>query len=101
MAGIEMETEFLGDATVDIAAGRGVGVNGLNLTECIVSGDQVTLGLTSPFDWSRKPRVVFHRGVPGRSYRLTVNGTTLGEFRGDILQQGVSVPSQKSAGEKK
>jgi hypothetical protein len=37
MAGFEIEEDYLGDAIVDVAASRGIGVNGLNLTECVVN----------------------------------------------------------------
>jgi hypothetical protein len=36
MAGIEIEEVFLRHTIVDVAAGRGVGVNGLNLIRCAV-----------------------------------------------------------------
>ena len=92
LAGIEMEAEFLGDVSVDLRSGRGVGVNGLNLTQCAVSGDEIRLSLTSPFQWSHDPVIVFHRADPGQRYRLTVNDKAVGTFPGTALEKGVAVP---------
>jgi len=89
LAGIEMEEEFLRDAIVDVAASRGVGVNGLNLTECRVAGDRITLELSSPFGWKRKPVVVCRGAAQDRRYALAVNGTAAGSFAAAELEQGV------------
>jgi hypothetical protein len=75
MAGIEIEEDYLRDAVVDVAAGQGVGANGLNVTECTVQKGDIHLGFTSPFPWQRSPVFVFHRCEPGQRYRLYVNGT--------------------------
>jgi hypothetical protein len=91
LAGIEMEEEFLRDASVDLAASRGVGVNGLNVTACQVAGDRITLELASPFEWTRKPVVAVRGTAPGRRYALTVNGTAVGSFPAAELEQGVEV----------
>ena len=92
MAGIEIEEDYLHDAIVDVAAGRGVGVNGLNLTDCVVSGNEIGLNLQSPFRWSREPVLVVHRAQPKQSYRLFINGKALGAFPGSLLEKGVPVP---------
>ena len=92
MAGIEIEKDYLHDAIVDVADGRGVGVNGLNLTDCVVSGNEIGLNLHSPFRWSREPILVVHRAQPKQSYRLFVNGKALGAFPGSLLEKGVAVP---------
>lgn len=95
MAGIELEEDFLHDAVVDIASGRAVGVNGIDLTQCEIAGERIQLTLTSPFPWTRKPVVVF-RGA-NRPYRILVNGVDLGEFGKDSLAAGLSVPVPSSA----
>ena len=43
MAGIEIEEDYLHDAVVDVPAGRGVGVNGLNVVRCAIQGSQIRL----------------------------------------------------------
>jgi hypothetical protein len=90
MAGIEMEEEFLRDAVVDLAACRGIGVNGLNVTDCQVHDGEIHLGLNSPFRWERRPVIVFHR-MPRerREYRLIVNGRDLGVYPSEDMQTGV------------
>ena len=92
MAGIEMEEDYLRDAIVDVASGVGVGVNGLDVTECRVLGDEIHLRITSPFHWRRDPVVIFHRCEPARSYRVFINGVDLGVRRSEVLEQGVMAP---------
>lgn len=91
MAGIEIEEDSLRDAVVDVRAGRGVGVNGLNVTECGVQDGEIRLGLASPFPWRRKPVVVFHGTEPGRRYRVVVNGAEIGSWSGEELETGIPV----------
>ena len=91
MAGIEMEEDFLRDAVVDLAAGRGVGVNGLNVTGCKVDGRNVDLDINTPFDWPRKPVIVFRNGSQERKYSVKVNGTEAGEWKGSELEKGVAI----------
>ena len=59
MAGIEIDEEYLKDAVFDVAAKRGVGVNGLNLTAAVVENHRIQFHLDSPFRWSRNPVVAF------------------------------------------
>ncbi|HTX53603.1 MAG TPA: hypothetical protein VMD08_09330 [Candidatus Baltobacteraceae bacterium] len=89
MAGIEIEEEYLRDAIVDVAAARGVGVNGLDLTECAVEEDQIRFRLCSPFRWRRRPVVVFRQATPERVYQLTVNGEIIGSWNGRALAAGI------------
>jgi hypothetical protein len=96
MAGVEIEEDFLRDAVVDVAAGRGAGVNGLNITECTVRDGQIRLKLDSPFSWRRKPTVVFRRTEPGRQYRVYVNGTDAGTWSGADLEKGILLVPAKS-----
>ncbi len=91
MAGIEIEEEFLRDAVVDVAAGRGVGVNGLNLDECSVDNDGIALKLSSPFTWPRQPVVVFRHTKPQRQYHIRVNGIGVGVRSGADLEKGLPV----------
>jgi hypothetical protein len=93
LAGIEIEEDFLRDAVVDVAAARGVGVNGIDVTRCAVEGDRIRLEMSSPFPWKRKPVVVFHRTEPSKTYRLNVNGVDAGSRRGEDLEKGVEVGS--------
>jgi hypothetical protein len=93
MAGIELEEEFLHDAAVDIPSGRAVGVNGIDITRFEISGDKITLSMTSPFRWTRGPVVVFRGAESGRQYRIVVDGTDLGNFEGDRLGMGIVVPA--------
>jgi hypothetical protein len=95
MSGIEMESDFLRDAIVDIRASRCIGVNGLNVTACQVSIDQITLDLSSPFKWKQKPVVVFRGTEPGRHYAITVNGTTVGTFDKAALEKGIETVALK------
>jgi hypothetical protein len=92
LAGIEMEEELLRDAVVDVHEKRGVGVNGLNITECDISEGSISLSMESPFRWRRKPVLIFHHTVPKQHYRLKVNGTQIGTFAGADLERGVAVP---------
>jgi hypothetical protein len=92
MAGIEMEEDFLHDAVVDVASGRAAGVNGIDITECDISGGQIRLRMTSPFVWARKPVVVFRGATAARQYRITVNGAELGVFGEKALAAGIPVP---------
>jgi len=91
MAGIEIEEDYLHDAIVDIAASRGVGVNGLDLTNCRVRGGGIRLQITSPFDWKRRPVVVFRHANASRRYRLEVNGADAGSWTGRELEEGIPV----------
>jgi len=92
MAGIELEEDFLHDAVVDVAGARAVGVDGIDVTECRVTSDEIRLGFTSPFHWTRKPVIVFHGAADGKKYRLVVNGTEIGVVAGEGLAAGVPVP---------
>ncbi len=89
MAGVEIDADFLGDAAVDLAAGRVVGFNGIDAEECRVADDHIELKLSSPFDWPRKARLTFHRGRPNARYRLRVNGEDFGLRDGKELSDGL------------
>ena len=93
MAGIELEEDFLHDAVVDIAFGRAVGVNGIDITECDIAEGRIRLTMTSPFVWTRKPVVVFRGAVAARQYRIVVNGTDVGVFGDKRLAAGIEVPA--------
>jgi hypothetical protein len=92
MAGIEIEEDYLRDAAVDVAAGRAVGVNGIDVAECAVGDGEIRLTFASPFAWRLPPVFTFHRCEPQRSYRVTANGAELGAWRGDDLERGIPVP---------
>lgn len=92
MAGIEIEEEFLRDAFVDLSAGVGVGVNGLDLTGLRISDGSVEFTLTSPFSWARKPVVVVRGTPPGKEPRIVVNGEEVGTFSRDRREAGIQVP---------
>lgn len=92
MAGIEFEEEFLRDGVVDVAAGRAIGVNGLNIAKCEIAADAIRLEIDSPFAWTRAPVLVFHHVDADRVYRLFVNGAELGPRRGAELAPGVAIP---------
>jgi hypothetical protein len=92
MAGIELEDDFLHDAVVDVASGRAVGVNGIDITECDIADGRIRLTMTSPFVWSRRPMVVFRGAAAGRQYRIVVNGAEVGTFQGKSLSAGIPVP---------
>ncbi|MFI5381994.1 MAG: hypothetical protein ACHRHE_22085 [Tepidisphaerales bacterium] len=91
MAGIEMEEDFLRDAMVDVAAGRGVGFNGLDLTDCAVAEGRIAFNLRSPLPWPRKATVVFRNAAPGAKYRLIVNGDETGPYAAGELEAGVAI----------
>jgi len=90
MAGIEIEEDYLHDAIIDLAAGRGIGVNGLNVVECCIHDGQIRLNLSSPFKWQRRAVVVFRRTEPARRYQVQVNGVAAGSWRGKDLEKGIS-----------
>jgi hypothetical protein len=75
--------------------GRGIGVNGLNLTECTLDPGQIGLRISSPFAWKRAPVVVFRHTEPSRRYRVFVNGVEAGTWRGADLEKGVSLSLAK------
>ena len=52
MAGIEIEEDYLRDAVVDVSAGWGVGVNGLNVVRCAIHGSQIRLEIRTPLAWT-------------------------------------------------
>jgi hypothetical protein len=89
MAGIEIEEDFLRDAIVDVASGTGVGVNGLDVTECSVRGGEIRLRVASPFAWRRDAVTVFRGAAPSQSYRVVVNGADMGFLRGAELEKGL------------
>jgi hypothetical protein len=95
MAGVEIEEDYLRDVVVDAGAGRSVGVNGINVTNCVREGpvkaspQTIALQMNSPFRWSRPPVVVFRGDAPAASYRLVVNGVSAGVFNAVELQRGV------------
>ena len=73
MAGIEIDEDFLRDAIVDVAAARGVGVNGLNLAQCTVRDGRIELTLSSPFAWHAKRRSCF--AMPSRTAAIGFSST--------------------------
>jgi hypothetical protein len=79
----------LRDGTIDAAAGRGVGVNGLNLDECSIDDARRQLRHSSPFQWKRPPVIVFRHTGPSRRYRVIVNGAEAGSWRGEDLEKGI------------
>ena len=95
MAGVEIEEDYLRDVVVDAAAGRAVGVNGINVTYFVreppapVPPQTITLQMSSPFRWSRPPVVVFRGDAPTAGYHLVVNGVSVGVFNRAELQLGV------------
>jgi hypothetical protein len=91
MAGIEMEEDFVHDAVCDVAAKRCVGVNGLNVTDWQIEGNRLQLTVESPFQWKRKPVIVFHKSKPLDEYQLSVNGTTPQRVKGQELEKGVAI----------
>jgi len=95
MAGVELEEDFLHDAVADLPSGRAIGVNGMDITGFRISGDRISLSMSSPFHWTRRPVVVFRGAEPGRRYRIVVNDSDLGEFSGDRLAAGIMVPEGK------
>jgi hypothetical protein len=78
---------------VDVASGRAVGVNGIDITECDVSGGRIQLTMTSPFAWVRRPVVVFRRAAAARQYRIVVNGADVGAYGEKSLATGILVPA--------
>lgn len=96
MAGIEIDEEYLRDAVFDVAAKRGVGVNGLNLTGADVQDHRIQFQLDSPFHWGRNPVVVFRHTEPNRMYQLSVNETAIGSFSGKVLEAGLPLPVNKA-----
>ena len=92
MAGIELEEDFLHDAVVDVASGRAVGVNGIDITGCDITDGRIRLTLNSSFAWARKPMVVFRGVAAAQQYRIVVNGADAGIFRGKSLSGGIPVP---------
>jgi hypothetical protein len=78
-----------------VAAGRGVGVNGLNLAECSINEERIRLSVSSPFKWKRPPVIVFRRADPSRRYQVYVNGAQAGSGRGEDLEKGIPLSLAK------
>jgi hypothetical protein len=95
MAGIEIEEDYLHDGVIDVAAGRGVGVNGLNLGQCSIQEGRIQLNVSSPFNWERHPVVVFRRTDLARTYHVDVNGAEIGSWRGEDLERGIPLSLAK------
>ena len=91
MTGIELEEEFLRDVVVDMAACRGIGVNGINVTNCQIHDGEIHLDLNSPFQWKRKPVMVFHFIPEEGNYRLIINGRDLGDYSSREMETGISI----------
>jgi hypothetical protein len=91
MAGIEIDNDYLGDAVVDLTAGRAVGVNGINVTACQVEAGHVNLAMNSPYAWARPSRVVLRNAAAGQRYRLSINGRELGEHGGPEMERGIEI----------
>jgi hypothetical protein len=91
MAGIEMEEEFLRDVVVDMKACRGIGVNGINVTNCQIHDGEIHLDLNSPFRWERKPMIVFHYIPEEGDYRLIINSQDLGVYSSRNMETGVGI----------
>jgi hypothetical protein len=96
MAGIEIDEDYLHDAVVDVPAGRGVGVNGLNVIRCAVHGSQIRLEIRTPFAWARQPVVVFRRAEPTRRYQVLLSGVEAGSWAGADLEKGIPLSPAKS-----
>lgn len=92
MAGVELEEDFLRDAVVDVASGRAVGMNGIDVTGCDITRGRIRLTMNSPFAWARRPIVAFHGVAAAQQYQVVVNGTDVGTFGEKSLSAGVSVP---------
>ena len=92
MAGIEIEDAYLRDAVVDVAAARGIGVNGINITACSVKDNEIRLELCAGFESSREPVVTFKQVKESEQYKLVVNGRELGKFKGTTLADGIPLP---------
>lgn len=91
MAGIEIEEKFLRDVVVDVVAGKGIGVNGINVTNCKVEEKKIYLNLNSPFQWKRKPVIIFHNFDREDNYRLIINGKDLGFYSKYEMLEGISI----------
>ena len=52
---------------------------------------RVRLTLSSPFDWPRRPMVVFRRTTQSKLYRVIVNRVVAGAFSGAELEKGIAV----------
>src|SRR5206468_2831347 len=89
MAGIEIEEEVLRDGACDIASGRCVGVNGLNMRGLQMTAE---LQIDSPFRWSRRPTLIFYGAERKGQYKISVNGGAAVTFSGEQLEGGVALP---------
>ena len=94
MAGIEIDHDFLKDAVVDVTAGIGVGVNGINVLSCRIEAEAIDLVLESPFQWTRNPVIVFYNATPDRRYSLTVNNEFLGYIPIDRMESGMEISTR-------
>ncbi|HZL42884.1 MAG TPA: hypothetical protein VFD66_06355 [Verrucomicrobiae bacterium] len=95
MAGVEIEEDYLRDGIIDVASGRGVGVNGLNMGSCKIKGGQIDLSVSTPFQWNRPPVVTFRRTDPTRRYEVRINGFKAGFWRGKELEKGIQLPARE------
>lgn len=88
MAGIEFQEEFLRDAAFDVKAGRGVGVNGIDVTDFRVDGQRLVVRVRSAAPTQLGHVMTFHNVPPG-NYQLEVNGVPFPSLSAEQLRKGV------------
>lgn len=91
MAGIEIEEDFLRDVVVDVTANRSIGVNGINVTACKIDKGNIYLKINSPFQWKRKPVIIFHNIYGDDAFRLIINDKDSGIYTVKEMEAGVSI----------
>jgi hypothetical protein len=85
MASVEMMSDTLGDAYVDLRLAHGVGFDACTLSGVRVEGRRVSFDLKSASS-PRRLVVKFSGADPAAKYTLVVNGHTAGEAVGRVLE---------------
>ena len=96
MAGIEIEEDFFRDAIVDVAAGRGVGVNGLNVVRCTVHEGGIPALKSARRLHGRGSRWLFSAAPSRRALPDFLNGAAAGSWSGADLAKGIPLSPAKS-----
>ncbi len=79
-----------GDAFVNVQQGWGVGIDGCRFSDVGVNGNDIRFSLRDVVSSPRKVLLKFG-DVPSGSYSISMNGSPLGEFSREQLEEGIEV----------
>ena len=66
--------------------------NGVNINECIISDNVISIKMNSPFNWSAKPILIFHNGEKNQIYKIIINDNVIGDYDFQQLNSGIAIP---------